>query len=126
MTDGEPEEAKTIDPVAKGCGLGCLGLLAVFVVLFVVGMVAGDDGDGDEVTAWDAERVCKEDFIPKRLKAPSTAEYDLTATGGPTTYTVTGTVDAENSFGAHLRSDVRCVVTVSGDRWRLDSLTGLN
>ena len=30
---------------------------------------------------------------------------------------VTGAVDAENSFGAKLRSDYSCELTVSGEKW---------
>lgn len=82
--------------------------------------------DTSEDAQYDAERVCKEQFIAKRLKAPSTADYDLTVSGGPDTYVVSGTVDSENSFGAKLRSNVTCEVTIVGDQWRLDSLTGLN
>jgi hypothetical protein len=31
-------------------------------------------------------------------------------------YTVTGTVDSENSFGAMLRSNFQCTVTVTDDK----------
>lgn len=41
--------------------------------------------------------------VKERLKAPSTAKFESNATGGGP-WTVTGTVDAENSFGAMIRS----------------------
>jgi hypothetical protein len=75
----------------------------------------------------DAGRVCK-DFVKRQLKAPATAEFgtpDVTGSAG--TYSSTGTVDAENSFGAKLRSTYTCQVHEASDRknWVLDSLTGL-
>jgi hypothetical protein len=106
--------------------LGAVALLLVLVALGAFG--GGDDASGPNESAKraDAERVCKEKFIADRLKAPSTAEYDLDVSGGPVTYTVQGTVDSENGFGAMLRSDVTCVVRDDGDKWTLESLTGLD
>lgn len=87
---------------------------------------AGCSVDTSDDAGYDAKRVCQEEFISERLKAPSTADYDLDVTGGPVTYTVSGTVDSENSYGAKLRSDVTCVVELDGDQWKLQSLTGLH
>lgn len=70
----------------------------------------------------DAERVCTDDFIPKRLKAPATAEFTGVSTVfGGTAYTVTGQVDSQNTFGAQVRASFSCVVRSSGDQWVLDS-----
>ena len=42
-------------------------------------------------------------------------------------YVVRGYVDAENSFGAMIRSNFTCEICDEGDdRWPLVSLTGLN
>lgn len=107
--------------VARWVVLGGVGLW------LVVGLFGSDDAAPDPTQIrYDAERVCQDEFIANRLKAPGSADYDLTATGGPDTFSVRGTVDAENSFGAKLRSDVACVVTLDGDRWRLDSLSGID
>lgn len=44
-----------------------------------------------------------------KLKAPATADFtDGSDSGGPNSYTITGTVDAENSFGAMLRTGWSC------------------
>lgn len=113
---------------AKKTGTNPWGIAIVVAVLIGLGIWISnydDAGDDTELNRYDAERVCKDEFIAKRLKAPSTADYHVTVTGGPTTFTVAGTVDAENSFGAKLRSNVRCVVSIEGSRWRLVSLTGL-
>lgn len=124
MSESAGEGEKQVDPVAKGCGIGCLGVLAVFLAFFVYAMFTGEEDDGS-ISTWEAEQHC-EDFAEKRLKAPGSAEFDLTATGGPTYYTVTGTVDSENSFGAMLRSDLTCELRVEGEQVYLESLTGLD
>lgn len=41
-------------------------------------------------------------------------------------YTVTNTVDAQNTFGATLHRTYTCVIHQDGGGWRLDSLTGLD
>lgn len=59
--------------------------------------------------------VACEQQVEASLKSPSSAKFhDVAATGGPTTYTVRGTVDAENSFGASLRSSFQCTVEDRG------------
>ena len=55
--------------------------------------------------------------IADRLKAPSTADFTSDATGYGT-WTVTGVVDAENSFGATVRSSFQCTVVIAGDTAR--------
>lgn len=116
----EPANAG-VDPVAKGCGLGCLGLLAVFL-LFVGWSVISGGNDDDEVSSYEAKAQC-EGFADKRLKSPGSAEYDLSASQTGSTWTVTGTVDSENGFGALLRSNVTCKIRFVGDTAHLDDLT---
>ena len=83
---------------------------------------SGAPATGDEFTA---ASMC-ERFVADHLKSPSTAEFDSTATGGGDTWTVTGTVDSQNSFGAMVRNTYTCHLTYEGgDSWRLDSLSGL-
>ena len=104
-----------------GCGKGCLYVLGGFVVL--VGISAaigfGSAGDSDDApsmnNSYEAIAQC-EARIDKLLKAPATADYNTDATGsGAGPWTVTGTVDAENSFGANVRADYGCTVTMQGD-----------
>lgn len=73
----------------------------------------------DEPSTYEATKQC-ERFLEDRLKSPATADFDLTTTGGPATFTASGTVDSENGFGAMVRSDVTCKITLSGDTWNLD------
>lgn len=87
------------------------------------------DQDDQEYAAFD---ICTE-FVKDRLKSPGSAsfrnyfeddgEVDVAGSGlGP--YTVTSTVDSENSFGAELRIPFVCTVSNpdGDDRWVLDDL----
>lgn len=97
-----------------------IALFVVFAAL-VLDWVNGDS-DADPLRAA-AVGACRDEFIPAELQVPDSAHYDLSASGGPTTYAVTGTVDAETSAGPTSREEVRCVVTlVGGEKWRLESL----
>ena len=101
-----------------------MGLIVIVVIACVIGANRKtDNGSGDGL---DAQRVCR-DFVKARLKAPATAKFsgeDYDASGD--TYTVTGAVDAQNSFGALLRSNYTCVVRLDGEKWRLQSVTGIS
>jgi hypothetical protein len=55
--------------------------------------------------------------ISAQLKAPATAEFDMElgrAAEDPNIMRVTATVDAQNSFGAMLRTKFQCDVTKEG------------
>lgn len=64
------------------------------------------------------------DFVKNQLKAPSTAKfpwYDDSCVDslGNSRYRVTSYVDAQNSFGAMLRSNYICELEyVGNDKWR--------
>lgn len=75
----------------------------------------------------DAKWACRQ-FVERSLKAPSTADFpfvnEFTAVGkerGP--YIVRGYVDAQNSFGAMLRTNFACELHTDGKEWFLDNLT---
>ena len=90
---------------------------AVFIAALAVAFaVAGPEDEEDVVQRERGMAVAKcEAFIKGSLKAPSTARFNLGALGRGPTYSVTGTVDAENSFGATLRKTVRCNVVVGSN-----------
>jgi hypothetical protein len=74
---------------------------------------------------YSAEVAC-EGFVKGELKAPTMAQFSSEAfTGKRPTFTVTGDVDAQNSFGAMLGNHWTCVVKLDGDSWVLQSLTGI-
>lgn len=109
--------------------IGVLGWFAIafgmFVLFNVVSctqqMAAGEDEPEEFVpTQTDARFVCEE-WVKERLKAPATAEFtDGTVSGSPSGYTITGTVDSENGFGAMLRGDWSCEIRYepSTEEWR--------
>lgn len=96
------------------------GVLMVVFVLAVLGLAfysSRDSGVGER----QAVTQC-EGFADKRLKAPASADYNLAASETGDGWLVTGTVDSENSFGAKIRSSVRCVLHFEGSTAYLDDI----
>lgn len=89
---------------------------------FVLLALTGCSGSYDPNNEAEAETQC-EGFVDKRLKAPATADYELTASREGGSWTVTGAVDSENGFGAKVRSSVTCVLHFEGDTAHLDDIT---
>lgn len=105
-------------------GLALLGFLVAAVIALAVSVAVKGGDDTPVDPSGDAERVCVEEFIPQRLKAPSTAEFSaVTVASSGDVYTVTGKVDAQNSFGAMIRSSFTCVVRDANTQWVLQSAT---
>ena len=117
-------------------GRGCLIAIGITIALVVIFSILGsgdDDGGGDSADElrFGAFDVCTQ-FVEERLKAPGTASFrnyfeddgEVTVTGvGDGPYTVRSSVDAQNSFGAEIRTDFTCIVTHQGDgNWRLNDL----
>lgn len=125
MTDAIDEPDTQPEAPAKKGGLFWPIMVGILVVLCsalgAVKWVKGDPVDG-----YDAQVACKT-FVERQLKAPSTAKFSgLSHSGSGPRWTVTGAVDAENSFGATVRSNWTCTVRISGDEFKLESLTGLS
>jgi hypothetical protein len=102
--------------------------MALLFVLAVAGCTAisvasgdddSDDRDDPALQRIAAENAC-EDFLRDKLKSPSTAEFHntMSTSTGPVAWRVSGTVDAENSFGAALRRSWSCTVRLDGDTFR--------
>lgn len=75
-----------------------------------------DSGLGNE---HHAEAAC-EDFVKEKLKSPASADFSgaEVAETGEGEWTVTGTVDADNSFSAAMRGRYSCDVwTIDGDTY---------
>jgi hypothetical protein len=89
-------------------------------------LLAACGGGGDSSSSGYMAEVMCEGFVKDRLKSPSSAEFDTSFTGSGPTYTVTGTVDSQNSFGAMVRNEFSCTVRHDGDGgWQLVQLEKL-
>lgn len=111
---GDPSESKSS---AKGC----LWIVAALILL-PAACIATTSGGGSkwEPTAFEARSIC-EDWVKDRLKAPSSAKFtDGAESGGGGKYTISGSVDAQNSFGAMIRSTWTCDIRydTSTEKWR--------
>lgn len=99
---------------------------ALLVALLTPAVVACGSSDGmggfDGNNPREAQAQC-EHFASQELKAPATADYDLEATfEDGSTWSVAGTVDAENGFGAQIRSAVTCRVQITSTGAKLLAL----
>lgn len=74
-------------------------------------------GDGS-VSSGEAYRAC-EDAVESQLRSPGSADFsgalgsDVTETEGGG-YSIRGTVDSDNAFGASLRSNFSCEIGADG------------
>jgi hypothetical protein len=105
-----------------------LAIAASIVAMLTIASYMGDSSSGADQAG--AQVMC-ERFIKDQLKSPGSADFsNEAATMGATNtlWEVSGDVDAQNSFGASLRSHFTCVVryTPTDEYWHLVSLTGLN
>lgn len=75
--------------------------------------------------------IMMQHFVKRRLKAPSTAKFEglwsgREVTKDSTEYSTYSYVDAQNGYGAMLRTSFTCTVKqVSEDDWHLVSLQGI-
>jgi hypothetical protein len=111
------ERFKALTGLEKAALIGGAAFLAVGI--YAVATAAPGQGRGAD-EAYDPDNRLEaisqcEDLVGQQLKSPTSADFNSTATG-PGTWTVTGTVDAENSFGATVRAEYQCTVTVVGER----------
>lgn len=98
------------------------GTVALAAMLTCLTGCGGSSEPYDPNNEYELEAQC-EGFVDGRLKAPATAEYDLTAVTDGSGWTVTGTVDSQNSFGALVRNNVMCAIHFEGDTAHLDDIS---
>lgn len=101
--------------------------MLLWLAVLVVGLPAACTGalmlssDGEwEPTEREAQAVCQ-DWVEDQLKSPTSAKFSgvaTTAAGGQ--YEITGQVDAENGFGATVRTPWTCSVRydTTSEEWR--------
>ena len=100
-------------------------LLLIMLLGFASCTSGGDIKDEYGHDEFDAIALA-ESAVKEKLKAPSSADFspfkETTVTCDASTWTVSGWVDAENSFGAKIRNEYRVVFTFSSeDRYTLES-----
>ena len=131
MTDQPPSSPASGGGAAAGgdfrrAALGCTSVVGLVLVVGVACTVMTSSGGTTDrpPTSFEAERMC-ETWVRERLKAPATAEFSGTRAqttnvgeNGADAWSVTGDVDAENTFGAKLRSAWSCDIRIDGDTWR--------
>lgn len=93
-----------------------LSLIAILVVSALVLSACGSSSSNKSAT--DA-KICAEKAVTDSLKSPSTAKFckytEMTATNlGGDRWKVTGYVDAQNSFGAVIRTNWTVTLTLTG------------
>lgn len=69
----------------------------------------------------DAARAAQE-MVSGRLKAPASAVFTVTKFEGRGPFTVQGSVDSQNSFGAMLRSEFRVRLALDGKQWMSEEI----
>lgn len=106
---------------------GCIAVLIIFAIIgiAVYGIAAASDYSDkpDNISAF----VMCQKFVRDSLKAPSTAKFadynDKTISSNGNRFNVISYVDAQNSFGAMVRTSYICEVEYIGDdKWQLVDL----
>src|ERR1022692_14119 len=125
------QKAKKSDKAMYGC-LGCLGVIVLLgIIVSLMPKTEASRENTDDTAAY----VMAKQFIRERLKAPGSAEFPSQVwnegevrktkleNGG---YRVSAWVEAQNSFGAKLRTNWVCELKrESGDSWRVTGFCGL-
>ncbi|WP_159599305.1 DUF2510 domain-containing protein [Agromyces humi] len=87
-----------------------------FIVIAIIAFQAWNGqraNDPDRNNNEFAAILACEDAVKQNLKAPATADFESSARGR-SPWIVTGYVDADNAFGALVRSQYTCEVKISG------------
>ncbi len=93
-------------------------LSCVFLVILMVLCITGCGTSSDEFDEFDAQ-VVAESEVKERLKSPSTADFspyrETSITQDGNEWRVEGWVDAQNGFGAIIRSEYTVKFTMTGE-----------
>ena len=105
----------------------CLIMIAVFALCICATSCGSSDSSSDNPDKIEAY-VMSQEFVKERLKAPATADFpwydeNFVKELGDNKFEVNAYVDAENSFGAKVRTNYSCVLKYVGDdKWRAESV----
>lgn len=121
------ETTKRRDGLPVGIALGiALGILALIGAMILVGRMAPARPAGPDTLTG---QVMCEKFVTDRLRAPSTAKFawgsdKVVTANADGSVTLRSFVDAQNGFGAQIRTRFTCTVREVPERqtWQLVSL----
>ncbi len=106
----------------SGCTKGCLVSVVIAFILIVLafGCMAFSGNSSDSETSQRIAAITAAKMaVENQLKSPSTADFcsqsEMTISNVGSSWTVSGYVDAENSFGATVREYWTVTMTLSGD-----------
>lgn len=104
------------------------GSLIIGVIFLIIGYItwpsksaSKDKHEAEDISKLDVDAyVMSEEFIKKQLKAPATADFPTGSDGrvkylGDSVFYIDSYVDAQNSFGANLRSNYSGKIKYKGD-----------
>ena len=111
---------------------GCLTVFIIGVVLLIIFYIIGSNGDNSSPSSSTNKFLAynyAENFIEKKLKSPSTADFPgvsekdkhITDLGGGK-YKINSWVDSQNGFGATIRTNFSCTIIFEGDNVRCEDL----
>ena len=130
----EEKEKKMKEKIDAASGCFTLVVILAFVVFFFSNCGGSSNSSNSSSTTskqpdkFDAY-VMSQLFVEDALKAPSTAKFpvyseDMVVDGGDGSFIVSAYVDAQNSFGAMMRSNYVCIMQYdkATDEWALKGL----
>ena len=136
---GRPRNIAPAKSKSSNRGIGFLLFISIVIILAYLGQPSPDREANEQAKEANeraegflmAASMCQK-FVNKQLKAPSTAKYP--STNGEDTkiislntghYLVTSYVDAQNSFGAQIRTSFVCEIKKipGGNQWQLQNLS---
>lgn len=97
------------------------GIAAIIIIIFFVWLHENTDDTSNDrnIDAW----VCAQNAVQEELKSPSSADFctypEATIKDrGNDKYSITGWVDADNSFGANIRTDFTVKLTLTSKGYK--------
>lgn len=109
--------------------LHLLSIVTIMTFMFLAYGSSNSDSDSPSDNKFLAYSYA-EDFVKKKLKSPSTAEFPGTVEKdkhikelGDGKYKIDSWVDSQNSYGAQIRTNFSCTITFEGDNVYCNDLT---
>jgi hypothetical protein len=104
----------------SGCGIGCLGVIILFLILAAIGGNSQKQA-GNDVVDWSEASVMSEQFLKELMKYPDDVVFikesrNVSEEGGKV-FKVTGRMKANNSFGQAVPYTYNIRIKYNGGDW---------